>query len=93
MATSADLITVYTAFSLFCEGDATNAPQNPQGAVQTDGFGNAITPARAVEYRADVIMHHGMPYEVFLVNDWTDYGAGFIAALARRITAVAAQLS
>lgn len=92
MATTADCVTVYSAFRLFSEGDTFGNPPRPDGLAQTDDLGNPITPSGATEYRPDVVMYKGNPYEVFLVNDWTDYGAGFVAAIAKRITTAAAQL-
>lgn len=91
-ATSAALITVYTAFRLYREGDMTGTAPTPDGQVPTDSYGNALIAAGAGEYRADVIMFHGDPYEVFLVNDWTDYGTGFVQAVAHKITASSAAL-
>lgn len=86
LATTANMITVYTDFRLMSEGDTFGLTQNPEATATTDAFGNQILPYGVMTYKPDIIMYHGDPFEVFLVQDWTDYGAGFIQALARKIS-------
>lgn len=92
MATSANMITIYTDFRLLCEGDTFGYRQNPEALAQTDAFGNQITPFGSGKVKADIVVYHGTPFEVFLVQDWTDYGAGFIAAVARQISSAQAAI-
>ena len=45
-----------------------------------------MLPAGAEQAKSDIVMYKGTPFEVFLVNDWTDYGNGFVCAIARQIS-------
>lgn len=93
MTSTSNLITIYTSFSLYSEGDTLGAGEDPQGTVATDSYGNPILPPGFQQFRSDTVMYHGDPYQVFLVQDWTDYGSGFVAALARKITMGQASIS
>lgn len=92
LATTANLITIYTDFRLASEGDTSGYVQNPEATATTDSYGNQILPAGISHLKADIVMYKGSPYEVFLVNDWTDYGAGFVAAIARMVSSAQAGL-
>ena len=82
-----NLITIYTDCRLYAEGASTSAtPPLPFGPVQTDLYGNAVIPTDLVQFKSDIVVFLGDVYEVFLVQDWTTYGAGFIAALARKVS-------
>ena len=85
-ATTANLITIYTDFRLAAEGDTSGYTQNPEATATVDRWGNQVLPVGAEQTKADIVMYHGTPFEVFLVNDWTDYGAGFVCAIARQIS-------
>ena len=85
-ATTANLITIYTDFRLACEGDTSGYVQNPEAIAATDRWGNQVLPAGAEQAKSDIVMYKGTPFEVFLVNDWTDYGNGFGCAIARQIS-------
>lgn len=92
MASTANMITIYTGFRLLCEGDTDGAIIGPEAIAETDDYGNQITPNCPTQFKADIVMYHGSPYEVFLVNDWTDYGDGFVAAIARMVSSAQARL-
>lgn len=85
-ATTGNLITIYTDFRLATEGDTSGYTQNPEAIATTDRWGNQSLPDGVTQTKADIVMYKGTPYEVFLVNDWTDYGAGFVCAIARQIS-------
>lgn len=87
LTTVEDLITIYTAFRLYREGEFTSAtPPSPIAPVATDAYGNAVLPSDLVRYKADAVVFQGDVYQVFLVQDWTAYGAGFVEALARKVS-------
>ena len=88
-ATTANMITVYTDFRLVCEGDTWGGTTDPEAVAETDAFGNEILP-NATQFKPDIVFYKGTPYEVFLVNDWTDYGAGFVTAIARQVSSASA---
>lgn len=93
-ATAANVITVYTEFRLMESGSASGLDNlGPEGKATVDDYGNQILPPSATAFMADIVMYHGDPYEVFLVQDWSDYGQGFIEALCRKVTASEAALS
>ncbi|WP_298165107.1 hypothetical protein [Novosphingobium sp.] len=86
LTTVEDLITIYTAFRLYREGDFTSATGPlPVGPVATDSYGNAILPDDLERFKSDTVVFQGDVYQVFLVQDWTTYGAGFVEALARKV--------
>lgn len=93
LATTAGLITIYTDFRLMSEGDTVGLTQNPEATATTDAYGNPILPPGVVQFKPDIVVYHGDPYEVFLVQDWTDYGAGFIQALARKVSSAQTALA
>ena len=79
-------ITVYTKFRFLPEGATFNVNQAPEAKAVTDIYGNQILPNGAVKYKADIVFWHGDPYEVFSIQDWTDYGAGFVSVACRKIS-------
>lgn len=86
LTTVEDLITIYTAFRLYREGEFTSATPPIIGPIATDTYGNAIEPSDLQRYKADTVVFQGDVYQVFLVQDWTAYGAGFVGALARKVS-------
>ncbi len=93
LSTTAGLITIYTGFRLMSEGDTTGLTQSPEGIAATDAFGNPILPPDVAQFKPDIVMYGGDPYEVFLVQDWTAYGNGFIQALARKVSSAQTALA
>lgn len=87
LTTAEDLITIYTAFRLYREGECTSSTPPPViGPAATDAYGNVIEPNDLQRYKADTVVFQGDVYQVFLVQDWTAYGAGFVEALARKVS-------
>lgn len=87
LTTAEDIITIYTSFRLYREGEATSVtPPLPFGSIATDLYGNAVLPGDLTQFKSDTIVFQGDVYQVFLVQDWTSYGAGFIEALARKVS-------
>ncbi|MBY0393094.1 MAG: hypothetical protein K2Q27_07500 [Novosphingobium sp.] len=87
LTTAEDLITIYTAFRLYREGEfISDTPPPIIGPVAADVYGNAIEPSDLERYKADTVVFQGDVYQVFLVQDWTAYGAGFVEALARKVS-------
>lgn len=87
LTTVEDLITIYTAFRFYREGEFTSTTGPlPFGPVATDTYGNAIEPTDLDRFKADTVVFQGDVFQVFLVQDWTTYGAGFVAALAHRVS-------
>lgn len=92
-AVTADVITVYTDFQLLQSGTTFGVAQNPTATATTDAYGNQILPDGAEAYQADIVFWHGDPYEVILVQDWSDYGAGFVEAVCAKISSAQAGLA
>lgn len=87
LTTVEDLITIYTAFRFYREGEFTSGTGPlPFGPVATDTYGNAIEPTDLERFKSDTVVFQGDVYQVFLVQDWTTYGAGFVEALARKVS-------
>lgn len=87
MTSVENLITIYTDFRLYTEGTSSSAtPPLPFGPVQTDIYGNAVIPTDMVQFKSDIVVFLGDIYEVFLTQDWTTYGEGFVEALARKVS-------
>jgi len=79
-------ITVYSQFNLYPEGATFNQDQSPEAMAETDAYGNQIFSSNPMKYKADIVFWHGDPYEVFSLQDWTDYGTGYVCAVCRKIT-------
>ena len=79
-------ITVYARFRFLPEGATFNLNSAPLGLAVTDAYGNQVLPSDYVRFMADVVFWHGDPYEVFSLQDWTDYGVGYVAVVCRKIT-------
>lgn len=92
-AVSSDMITVYTDFLLLESGTTSGQRQNATGTASTDAYGNQILPLGAGAFQADIVFWHGDPYEVFQVQDWADYGAGWIEAVCVKVSSAQAGLS
>ena len=85
-ATTDKFITVYTKFPFLAEGSTFNVNQAPEAKAVTDIYGNQIVQAGSVKFKADIVFWHGDPYEVFAIQDWTDYGTGYVAVACRKIS-------
>jgi hypothetical protein len=80
------LITVYSRFRFLPEGATFNLNSAPIGTAITDAFGNQILPTGYARFKADIVFWHGDPYEVFSIQDWSDYGQGYTAVVCNKIT-------
>lgn len=87
MAVAENLISIVTSFRLTGDGDKTNEGA-PQVVAQpaADLYGNIAVATGRIEYRADVILWRGDPFEIVLVQDWTHAGNGFVEAVARKVS-------
>lgn len=86
MAITDKYITVYSKFRFLAEGSTFNVNTGVEAKAITDIYGNQILPADALKFKADIIYWHGDPYEVFSIQDWTDYGTGFTSVTCRKIS-------
>lgn len=86
LATTDQLITIYSKFRFLPEGATYNVNQAPEAKAVTDAYGNQILGSDVLKFKADIVMWHGDPYEVFMVQDWSDYGTGFTNVICRKIS-------